>query len=337
MRKVDFRVVGVLSGHTIRRALPDAVAGCLRGAFLGACLLSLSCSHATLREPESAPAGRLVPQVGSPVEERLLELVERQGALEARLRGQGEASEWSAIKEEAEAMADEYETFVRQHPEKIESYVLYGKFLRAIGEDERAHLMFMNADQRDRGMAVVKQQLANYYAETGKFEESVYYIQEALELSPDVAVYHYQYGLLLHTYREEFVKSGMMLETQLDATMLAEFKKASRLDPENRDLRFRYAESFYDLSSPRWEGALAAWDSFRSYYGDRIDDSGAVPKSGSAGDEPPEALLEISAVRLHRARVLIKLGRYGEARSLINSVKSPSLAYTKYKLLDELP
>jgi hypothetical protein len=97
--------------------------------------------------------------------------------------------------------------------------------------------------------------------------------------------------------------------------MLKAFNKAVALEPNAFDLKMRLGEAYYDLSSPDWKSALLHWNKMRK----------------EAKNE-----LQAEILDLHRARVMAKLGRSGEAITLAQKVQTPGLQRSKQQVLDEI-
>ena len=97
--------------------------------------------------------------------------------------------------------------------------------------------------------------------------------------------------------------------------MLKAFGEAARLCPDNLDIQFRCGESFYDVEKPDWQKALDFW---------------------TALQEKKLSEVQAAAVKLHRAKVLINLGRKDEARALAESVNLPALERTRQELLKKI-
>ncbi len=206
-------------------------------------------------------------------------------------------------------VAAEYEAYLARNQDSVYGFILYGKFLRRIGENTKALVAFLRANRLDPNLGVVKQQIGTLLAEEGRYQLALPYFLAAIRLAPEVAVYQYQLGELIAFYRDSFVERDGMDGPMLDRQMLAAFESAARLAPEEPGYRWRFAEAFYDVGTPDWERALAAWgvleDSTRS-----------------------EA--ERDVVRLHMARVLTELGRFEEAEAKLNAtVDRPVLRMTR--------
>lgn len=250
-------------------------------------------------------------------EKKLLAIVEKQETLLGRYAVKKELSEFDLedLRFRARNIVQEYESLIAEAPDQLLPYILFGKFLNQIGQEEHAAKMFLRADTIDPNVAVIKQQLGNYLAETGKFEEAMGFFIQAIYISPNTALYHYQLAELFSTYKENFINEKVLFRDVLENEMMQAFSDADRLEPGNVDFKMRYAESIYDLKNPDWQLALQLWDDLR--------DMGHTS-------------LHKEAVNLHRARVLSKLGRLKEARDLAQSVDDPVLEFSRNQLLEEL-
>jgi hypothetical protein len=162
----------------------------------------------------------------------------------------------------------------------------------------------------------VKNQLGNWLAEEGRPLEAVNYFLAAVQLAPDEPLYHYQLGTLLTEARDEFVRSGAWTRATLDRAMQEAFRRAAELAPERIEFTYRYGESFYDLEKPDWPAALEWW-------------RGLEKKAGPG--------VEQQTVRLHEANVLMKQGKFSEARALLATVDAPALQRQREKLAAQLP
>ncbi|MBN2069305.1 MAG: hypothetical protein JW739_06685 [Opitutales bacterium] len=212
-------------------------------------------------------------------------------------------------------LAAEYESIIADNPKDPVPMILYGKMLRSVGDEEGAHLIFMEANEADPEIAVVKQQLGNYYAEKGRCFEALSLYLDAIRLEPDVAVYSYGLGELLHEYQREFLAEDIFQIDVLERNMMKAFSDAARLEPDNHDFRMRYGEAFYDLSNPDWIEALSVWEAFQ--------------KDADPG-------IETQATYLHRGRCLAALERFDEAEQLVRQVQEPLLIHTRDMLLQQI-
>jgi tetratricopeptide (TPR) repeat protein len=216
----------------------------------------------------------------------------------------------------ATALSYRYDELVSRAPNDINLMILYGKFLRRVGQNRQANIFFSHVDRLSPNLAVVKQQLGNYLAEEGNYPEALTYYLKAIELEPNEAVYHYGLGELLATFHDKFVADGAFTEEKIDEEALSAFAKAVELAPDNKDFAFRHAEAYYDLKTPRWEEALALWE-------------------GIAG-RTDLTRYERDASRLHRARINCELGRNKAALELVRDEVTPVLMATRARLLKRI-
>ena len=175
--------------------------------------------------------------------------------------------------------------------------------------------MLLKANQFDPDIPLVKNQLGNYLAEEGRPLEAAPYFLAAIKLEPNEPLYHYQLGTLLTVARDDFIKSGEWSRAALDRAMHHAFQRAAELAPDRFEFAYRYAESFYDLETPDWDGALKAWAD--------LEEKAPTP-------------VERQTMRLHAANALIKAGRRDHARALLDTVDEPALQTQKQKLVAQL-
>ena len=245
---------------------------------------------------------------------KLSDIIGRQEAIFRDIEKREGSYSQAEFENKLQQITHSYEEYLLQNPDKVIAYILYGKLLYKVGQYEHAVLQFLNADQIDPNIAVVKQQLGNYMAENGKVAEALGFFFQAVELSPKTALYYYQIGEVMHVFRSKILTTGLFSESELEESMLQAFANAARLAPDNRTFRFRYAESFYDVQNPDWETALSLWADLQK---------GAKPG------------LEADAVRLHRARSLLMLKRFDEALALASIVETPALATSRQEIIDQ--
>lgn len=249
-------------------------------------------------------------------ERDLKRVVERERMLFAAQRENPMGIDRDNIQMQLQEIVQDYERTIRTSPDFVPGYIAYGLLLNRIGEQRRSAEIFLRANKLDPNMAVVKNQLGNFCAEEGEFQDALEYYLAAIALKPKEALYHFQLGNLLHGYHDEFVLAGR-LDSKTGRRQSAEaFARAAELAPDAMPYAYRYAESFYDSDPPDWPAALAVWEKLeaRVYPG-----------------------IERQTIHLHRANILINLGRFTEARKLIDGVEEPSLDDNKETLIARLP
>lgn len=208
-----------------------------------------------------------------------------------------------------------YRAYLEDHPDDVEALILYGKLLRRIDNKEAAFDAFLKADAIDPEIAVVKQQIGTHLAEQGKGKAAFPFYLAAVELEPQTPDYHFALGQLLHEFRQQFLDDGIFTRDALEREMLKAFKRTAELAPDDFNAQMRLGEAYYDLTSPDWKAALLHWNRLSS---------------------KAENTLQAEILNLHRAKVMGKLGRKAEAKTLLESVRTPSLQKSKQQVLDEI-
>jgi len=206
-----------------------------------------------------------------------------------------------------------WSAYLAKYPDDVEAIIIYGKFMRQIGENEAAYNAFKKADELKPNLAVVKQQLATYEGDTGNYEDSYKNLLLAIELDPESAIYRYQLGELLSVFRSDFLINDILTQEDLDVLLLKSFKEAHLLDKKNMAFFWRYAQSFYDVKSANWQEAFDAWEELIPLLYVQVDKETAY---------------------INKARVLIELYRDDEALALMENIHHPSLIRDKARLIE---
>jgi tetratricopeptide (TPR) repeat protein len=249
-------------------------------------------------------------------ERSLRQIGERQKVLLADAAKAGDSLDEESLRSQLQGLCHEYEILLEQSPDFAAAYASYGYLLGKIDMRRESMAMLLKANQLDPDIPLVKNQLGNYLAEEGKPLEAVNYYLSAIKLDPKEPLYHYQLGTLLYEARDDFIQKGVYSRQTLETAMHEAFKQAAELAPDRIEFTYRYAESFADVEPPDWDGALAYWAV--------LEAKTAVP-------------LEQQTIRLQRANIRIKQGRFDDARPLLASVTDSKLQDQKQKLVAQLP
>ncbi|HUG10692.1 MAG TPA: tetratricopeptide repeat protein [Opitutaceae bacterium] len=220
------------------------------------------------------------------------------------------------VQMQLQEVVQDYERIIRDSPEFVPAYVAYGLLLNKVGERKRATEIFLTANKLDSRIAVVKNQLGNYCAEEGDFQDAMEYYLAAIALEPNEPLYHYQLGTLLHEYRDQFVIAGRLDMSAVKSQSATAFRKAVELAPDSIPYAYRQAESYYDAENPDWSVALAAWHKLR----ERV-----VPG------------IEQQTIDLHIANILIKQEKFADAHAVLSGVTDPSLSENRQTLVAQMP
>lgn len=289
-----------LSGRSLRLTLGLGMA-----ALLSACGWIRGDRDA--REVEVA--GPLVNQA----DQSLLEIVTAQEELSQRYQEDPQAISSIELQRRLQNLADDYNDHLARFPEHRWAYIHYGRLLRRMDQPQDALVYFAKADELPGGdLAAVQQQMGSCLVEMGRPVEALPLFLRAIDLAPEEPEYHYQLGELLRVARAPIVEAEVLSASALDREMMRSFEKACALAPDERDYAIRMAEAHYDLAEPNWQRALALWDELR---------------------ETARSEAESEAIRLHRGRVLLEMGRPEEALALAEEPISPPLEYSRRRLL----
>jgi len=245
----------------------------------------------------------------------LLAIAEKEAKIYQKIAEDPEFYSANDLDRRINELVQSYRTYLLDQPNDVSAYILYGKLLRRVQENEQAFIAFLKADELDPEIAVVKQQIGNHLAEEGQGKAALTFYLRAVELEPQTAIYHFALGQLIHDFRQEFIEDGIFTSDALEREMLKAFRRAAALEPENFDFQMRLGEAYYDLTSPDWKGALVHWKKLR---------------------KKALTTLQGEILDLHRARVLGKLGRAAEAHKLLEQVLSPALQHSKQQVHDEI-
>jgi tetratricopeptide (TPR) repeat protein len=245
-------------------------------------------------------------------EKTLREIVERQKQLLARAEREGEHLDEPHFISESKAIVASYDILIQKSPDFAPAYVAYGVFLGKIDMNREAVAMLLKANKLDPTVPLVKNQLAKHLAEDGKPLDALPYLTAAIDLAPEEPLYHLHFGKLLLEAREEFIRSGEWNRAALERAMLAAFQRAAELVPDDFAYAYQHAKAYYGLDPARWEEALGVWQALE-------------PRAASAGMR--------QLVKLHQANVLAKLGRFVDARALLDQVTGAELTEDKQQVL----
>lgn len=217
----------------------------------------------------------------------------------------------------AQEIVADYDAYLGANPKDTNALILYGKFLRRVGQEQHAVGYFLEADSINPKLAVVKQQLANYLIEEGRPIDAFPFLIMTIELAPEQADYHYHLGNFLFLFEDDLAREGILAKDSARAFMHKSFKQAAKLSPSNFDYQLRFAQSFFDHPGSSKESALVAWSDLARKFPDR-------------------SKAENDYFNLCKARVLLELNRQSDALPLLQSVSSKALDSAKRSLLHQV-
>ena len=297
-----------------KRAYLSVIAACLAAAALCACQSS---EPGRKTDSESSNLKVLKPYSGNQTfsQKKVLEILSEQEKFfdRASLKSVSSASDTISNKRRIDSLWKQY---LLENPKDVEARILCAKFQRACGDNETAYVYFKEADEMNPGIAVVKQQMSVYEAESGAAMEAYKHIEQAVAIEPDVSVYNLQAAQTILFFRDEISKEENISREELDKKMMFYYRRAAELAPGDSTLQWKYAQAFYDAKNADWNEALKQWD--------------FVLKNCVAFD------VEKQTAMANKARVLIELNRDSEAEAILAKIDNPNLSDSKNALLAEI-
>jgi len=217
----------------------------------------------------------------------------------------------------AQEIVADYDAYLGANPKDTNALILYGKFLRKVGQEQHAVGFFLEADSINPKLAVVKQQLANYLIEEGRPIDAFPFLIMTIELAPEQADYHYHLGNFLFLFEDDLAREGIMIKNSVREFMHKSFKQSANLSPSNFDYQLRFAQSFFDFPDSSKELALQVWSELGQKF-------------------PGKSKAENDYFNLCKARILLELNRQADALPLLESVSSKALDSAKRSLLHKV-
>ncbi len=180
-----------------------------------------------------------------------------------------ESAKKHSLSEKSGELADKYRklnarwnSYIDRYEDDLQAKILYGKFLRSIGEDLPAYKIFLQVQSKNPNIAVVNQQLASYEGDCAMAEKALGHIKEAMTLEADCATYVYQYAELLLALKDQYIVILNTNYQNLNREITDSFKKAVLLSNGNKQIKERFAKSFFEKTEADWSNALPAWDDY---------------------------------------------------------------------------
>jgi tetratricopeptide (TPR) repeat protein len=219
------------------------------------------------------------------------------------------------IRDRLDVVKHDYDVFLRNHPDSARGYLAYGTFLNDIGDEEAAHVQYLNAKQLDPKNPAVWNQLANYYGEFGELTNAFIAYTEAIRLDPAEPVYYQNFATTVYLYRKDAREYYHITEQQVFDKALDLYKQAIKQAPEDLVIATDYAESYYGIKPMRTNDALLAWTNALKICKDENEREG---------------------VELHLARVKTFAGFYDDAQGQLDLVTNDAFHDMKVRLTRSL-
>jgi tetratricopeptide (TPR) repeat protein len=214
-----------------------------------------------------------------------------------------------------EGIKKEYQDFVERHPRHVNARLAFGSFLKDSKDDEGSRTQFEVARELAPTNPSPWNALGNYYRNSGQAAKAFEFYGKAIELDPKQGVYYHNLAATLYLFRHEGCKYFHLDEQEAFEKVLALYRQALKLEPEDFILWSDYAMSFYGVQPPRWKEGLEAWKETLKV---------------APGEEEREG------VDIHLARIYVNLGQYDQARASLDLVTNANFAGLKKDVAEDL-
>jgi pentatricopeptide repeat protein len=153
----------------------------------------------------------------------------------------------------------DYKHFLNDHPNHTRAMVAFGSLLYdQHREDEGIH-WWEKAIQIDPQEAYAYNNLANHYGHNGQADKALRYYQKAIDLVPTEPIFRFNWATTCQMFRNESHAVYGWNKEEIFQHSLEEFRKARDLVPQDFEMAITYAETFYMMPKPDWQGAYDGW------------------------------------------------------------------------------
>jgi tetratricopeptide (TPR) repeat protein len=153
----------------------------------------------------------------------------------------------------------DYKHFLNDHPRHTRAMVAYGSLLYDQHHEEEGIHWWEKAIAIDPQEAYAYNALANDYGHNGHADKALLYYQKAIDLVPTEPIFRFNWATTCQMFRNESAKVYGWNKEQIFQHSLEQFRQARDLVPQDFDMASTYAETFYMMPKPDWQGAYDGW------------------------------------------------------------------------------
>jgi tetratricopeptide (TPR) repeat protein len=234
------------------------------------------------------------------------------------------------ISERMKTVRDDYESFLKRHPDHARAHLAFGSFLNDLGDEKNAIDHYEISRRLDPKNPAVWNNLAGAYAHFGPVTNSFPYYEEAIRLNPNESTYYHNFGTLVFLFRRDATNYFKCTETEVFDKALALYRKGLELEPDDFNLAADYAQTYYGIFPARNLSTDAA----------KTVQARLGTQALSAWTNAIRLAPDIAArqgVLIHFARWNIKLGRIDDARTNLADVNLPELVDLRERVAKSIP
>jgi Tfp pilus assembly protein PilF len=208
-----------------------------------------------------------------------------------------------------------YEDFLRRYPADARAHLAYGSFLNDRQDERGAQGQWEKALELDPTNAIIYNNLAGRYSESGPANKAFEFFAKAIELNPREAAFYHNFGDSLYVLRKQAAAFYGITEQEVYGRSLLLYSNALRLDPQNYAFARDFAQTYYSLKPLPINDALQAWTNTFTIARQAADREDAC---------------------VHLARVKMLGGLFAEARSQLAGVTNETCLKAKANLLHNI-
>jgi tetratricopeptide (TPR) repeat protein len=178
------------------------------------------------------------------------------------LQAQNEAAtpaDFERWKAQTRRLEGDYAHFLNDHPRHTRAMVAYGSLLYDQHREEEGVRWWEKAIAIDPQEAYAYNALANDYGHNGHADKALQYYQKAIDLVPTEPIFRFNWATTCQMYRNESTKVYGWNKEEIFQHSLEQFRQARDLVPQDFGMATAYAETFYMMPKPDWQGAYDGW------------------------------------------------------------------------------
>ena len=153
----------------------------------------------------------------------------------------------------------DYKHFLNDHPRHTRAMVAYGSLLYEQHLEDEGVRWWEKAIAIDPREAYAYNSLANDYGHNGHADKALLYYQKAIDLVPTEPIFRFNWATTCQMFRNESTKVYGWSKEEIFQHSLEQFRQARDLVPQDFEMASTYAETFYMMPKPDWQGAYDGW------------------------------------------------------------------------------
>ena len=163
------------------------------------------------------------------------------------------------LKAQLHRLDGDYKHFLNDHPRHTRAMVAYGSLLYDQHLEDEGVRWWEKAIAIDPSEAYAYNSLANDYGHNGHADKALRYYQKAIDLVPTEPIFRFNWATTCQMYRNESKAVYGWSKEEIFQHALDQFRQARDLVPQDFEMASTYAETFFMMPKPDWQGAYDGW------------------------------------------------------------------------------